>query len=385
MSQLPPIELRYLRYFVAVAEELNFRKAAARLHVTASALSMQIKKLEDLLEVQLCVRSTSIKMHLTPAGSMLLKEARDLLLYTEKLVDTIRDTASTERGGLRIGMSEFFGQSFIMDAIKTYQSLYPAENVEWVELDAQHEMSEALESGHVQIGIDYDFHLQHMKHVERLLIMDSPVNVVMGAEHPLASMKQVPLSLLASQKMLCLRNSWFDFQDLPVLLQDKHLQLQNIKRVHGFDSFMLAKMGNITLLSEKQATALCSQIVHRPISGLGADVRVRLYAVWKSHNVTPRMLNFIELLKERQDIAKDSPAACAIQSPIQHQPAFQHQPVIQRQPAIQPSVQRPIQRQPALPRQPVTHRMKSNYIPAQNGRGTFKNGVSVGEKERVFA
>lgn len=83
-------ELRYLRYFIAVAEELNFRRAAERVHIDQTPLSRAIRDLEDQLGVQLFVR-TPRKLHLTPAGLRLLKEARKVFIRIERAQRTARN------------------------------------------------------------------------------------------------------------------------------------------------------------------------------------------------------------------------------------------------------------------------------------------------------
>jgi len=294
----PIIELRYLRYFVAVAEEQSFWRAAERLHITPSALSMQIKKLEEHLGVQLCQRSTK-KILLTPKGATLLEAARNLLRDAGKLVDKIRDSAPANQDCLRIGMTPLFGQSIITDAMQAYQSLHPGEKMDWVQVGMRQELLEALENGHVQIGFAYDFQLRHFENVEHRLVMDSPVHAVMGTHHPLASMKQVPLAMLARQKILCLRYSWLDFQDLPALFQEKHALSLNIKRVDNCNVAILAGIDAVTLMSGKQASSLGRKIVHRPVAETSPDLRVRLHAVWRKSGESRQMFDFIKLIEER--------------------------------------------------------------------------------------
>ena len=90
-------ELRLIRYFVAVAEELHFGRAAARLHVAQPGLSQQIQSLERRLGVRLLER-TSRQVRLTPAGSLLLSEGRRLLADTERTVDRVQRTGRGEIG-----------------------------------------------------------------------------------------------------------------------------------------------------------------------------------------------------------------------------------------------------------------------------------------------
>ncbi|WP_349829411.1 LysR substrate-binding domain-containing protein [Brevibacterium litoralis] len=97
------MELRHLRYFVAVAEERHFSRAAARLHVAQPPLSQQIKQLEEHLDTQLLVRTTR-KVDLTPAGQLFLDRARSILGEIERLEDDTRLVGRGARGVLRLGV-----------------------------------------------------------------------------------------------------------------------------------------------------------------------------------------------------------------------------------------------------------------------------------------
>jgi len=96
--------LRHLRYFVAVAEELHFGRAAARLHIAPSPLSQRIKALESALGVELLVRTTR-RVELTPAGALLLTEARGVVERVERLESVVARVRSGESGAVRLGVS----------------------------------------------------------------------------------------------------------------------------------------------------------------------------------------------------------------------------------------------------------------------------------------
>src|SRR5260370_27782122 len=95
------MELRHLRYFVAVAEELNVRQAAARLHLSQPPLSRQIHDLEDEVGTKLFVRSKS-GMRLTEAGRTFLKEARSILAQSQRAVQLAQAASRGEAGHLDI-------------------------------------------------------------------------------------------------------------------------------------------------------------------------------------------------------------------------------------------------------------------------------------------
>ena len=96
--------LRHLRYFVAVAEELHFGRAAARLRIAQSPLSQRIKALEAALGVELLVRTTR-RVELTPAGALLLEEARGVVERVERLESVVARIRTGDTGALRLGVS----------------------------------------------------------------------------------------------------------------------------------------------------------------------------------------------------------------------------------------------------------------------------------------
>ena len=118
------LELRHLRYFVAVAEELHFGRAAARLHLSQPPLSQQIRKLEDILGYALFVR-TSRSVKLTNAGEALLERARRTLRNVQRDIDETRSIGHGEVGSLNIG---FVGSAMLttLPAIfRAYREAYP--------------------------------------------------------------------------------------------------------------------------------------------------------------------------------------------------------------------------------------------------------------------
>lgn len=99
------MELRHLRYFIAVAEELHFSRAAERLHIAQPPLSQQIQQLEASLGVELFQRKTKRQVQLTEAGQVFLQEAYQLFAQLEKAIDLTQRTGKGEKGQLRVGFT----------------------------------------------------------------------------------------------------------------------------------------------------------------------------------------------------------------------------------------------------------------------------------------
>ena len=108
------IELRHLRYFIAVAEELNFTRAAERVHIDQTPLSRAVRDLEDELGVQLFVRKPR-RLLLTPAGARLLEEAHKLFIRFERTKRAVRQTHSLYQAPLRIGVADGISQPLLSE------------------------------------------------------------------------------------------------------------------------------------------------------------------------------------------------------------------------------------------------------------------------------
>src|SRR5690348_2245157 len=118
------IELRQLRYFVAVAEEMHFGRAAVRLHMTQPPLSQTIQTLETALGTLLFER-TKRRIELTPAGAALLPEARRLLDQADILPDLARRAASGETGRLSLAFVSTADYSILPPFLREFRESYP--------------------------------------------------------------------------------------------------------------------------------------------------------------------------------------------------------------------------------------------------------------------
>lgn len=116
------IEFRHLRCFIAVAEELNFRRAAERIHLDQTPLSRTIRDLEDKLGVVLFVRS-SRKLALTPSGEKLLEETRKLFIRLQRIKRVVREIDARYQDPLRIGVADGIAQPKLSECFASWRSL----------------------------------------------------------------------------------------------------------------------------------------------------------------------------------------------------------------------------------------------------------------------
>src|SRR5262245_11938704 len=144
-------DLRKLRYFVAVAEELHFGRAAERLRLSQPPLSVHVRTLERELGVQLFVRNRR-RVTLTVAGSVLLEEAHRLLRQAELSVLHVRRAASGEVGRLAIGFVSTVDYSILPSLVGRFRAKHPGVDLRLLEMTGDRQQ-EALRTGELDLGL----------------------------------------------------------------------------------------------------------------------------------------------------------------------------------------------------------------------------------------
>jgi len=194
------IELRHLRYFVAVAEELNFRRAAERVHIDQTPLSRAIRDLEDQLGVQLFVRAPR-KLLLTPAGLRLLKEARKILIRVERAQRAVRETDARFRAPLRIGVADGIIQPKLSECLSTWRAQAPEIPLALTEMRAD-ELAMALQREEIDAG--FSFGLPENGALAQQSAWNYPIMALVPATHELASAPAISFpDLLAFPMVSC--------------------------------------------------------------------------------------------------------------------------------------------------------------------------------------
>jgi len=186
------MELRHLRYFVAVAEELHFTRAAERLHIAQPPLSQQIRALEGELGVQLLLR-TRRSVALTDAGAALLERARPLLASVQALPEELRRVARGEGGELRIGFTSTLPLTKVLrDVVADHRRTHPDVVLTLRELHTAVQF-EALRRGELDVGfVRYNERPPTGIHLK--LLRRDPLRLVVPAAHRFAKRRSVSIA-----------------------------------------------------------------------------------------------------------------------------------------------------------------------------------------------
>jgi DNA-binding transcriptional LysR family regulator len=194
------MELRHLRYFVAVATELNFRRAAVRLRVAQPAISRQVRDLEEELGFPLLERRAK-SVHLTAAGRVFLNEAQAVLQRTTDAVNAARAVATGKQGKLHVGYAPSLTVEILPQALRKFQEQMPGVRVMLHDLSTQ-EMLDALRHDCLDLALLVRPPKPALRGLRFEELRRYPLCVALATSHPLARRRQVSLPAVAGERLI---------------------------------------------------------------------------------------------------------------------------------------------------------------------------------------
>lgn len=262
------MELTTLKYFVTVAKELHFRRAAARLNITQAPLSAAIKKLEDELEVQLFER-TSRTVKLTPAGTLFLTEAEAILQRTAAALNRMADLRSGNGVQLSIGYNETALNTFLPELLALLRKKFSRIQFALRELETAEQLK-LLRDGTLDIGFMRPFGFDLAGLDSRLIRQESYV-LVMPENHPLARCETIAATDLAGENIILFARDVnpMIYDRITLILSAPHLPPPHFRQDARNKSSMLALAAagfGAALLPESSSKDLHSDLVSRPLS-----------------------------------------------------------------------------------------------------------------------
>ena len=194
------MELRHVRYFDAIADTLNFTRAAERLHVTQSTLSHQIRQMEDELGVELFDRSAK-KIRLTEAGAILRTYLTPALEQIDQGMQALRSNAEFLTGTIRLGTTPTFNTRMVPHCVSTFLAHYPQVHVVVEELSGD-AIARAIGSGDLDLAVSYRPADATGLWFEPLY--NEEMRLVVNVKHPLAKRRRVRMVELHHLRMVLL-------------------------------------------------------------------------------------------------------------------------------------------------------------------------------------
>ena len=194
------MELRHLRYFVAVAEEQNVTRAAARLHVSQPPLSRQIRDLEEELGIALFVHGAKA-VRLTEAGKVFLVEARAVLKRADEAVQVAKAVADGQQGELHVGYAPSLTVELLPRALRNFQEAHPAVRVQLHDLSTQ-EMLRGLRDRNLSVALLVQLSPKVLAGLVFEELQRHAVCVAAHPSHPLARARRVGLEQIAKERLI---------------------------------------------------------------------------------------------------------------------------------------------------------------------------------------
>ncbi|MBY4893031.1 LysR family transcriptional regulator [Rhodobacteraceae bacterium N5(2021)] len=288
-------DLRQIRYFVATAEELHFRRAAERLGIAQPALSRAIQALEAELDVALFVR-TNRSVQITTAGRVFLEGAREVLALTERVVDQTRTAHDGRVGELRIGYTDFAIAGALPGLLKGFQERHPR-----VTLKPQHGVTLAQIGRMVEGKLDVGFVTGPINRdgFDQCVVQSEAFECVVADSHPFAKRAGIQIAELASEDFVHgSSKDWQHFYDylLPLCRRAGFAPriVQEAFNTAGILGLVSCGMG-VTVLTERVCAALGPGLITVPL--LDVDERLVTSAIWRKDHLAGPARHFVDYLR----------------------------------------------------------------------------------------
>ncbi|WP_427158968.1 LysR family transcriptional regulator [Aliinostoc sp. HNIBRCY26] len=290
------MELRHLRYFVTVAEELHFGRAAEKLHIAQPPLSQQIRQLEAELGFELFHR-TKRNVQLTDAGQIFLGEVQQIMKQLQQAIHLGRQTSRGELGKLVVGFVSSAAYSILPEILRCFREQVPSVSLELHELTTDQQL-EWLQSGRMDVGfirppVEDDTLIWETVFQESLI-------VALPESHRLANQGDVDLSLLTHEPFILFpRVLAPGLYDLIISLcqqagfspdvAQEAIQMQTIISLVAADMGVAIAPASLQNL---QRTGVVYRQIHPPTP------KVAIAMIWRKTEISPTIQKFLQIVRE---------------------------------------------------------------------------------------
>ena len=290
------MEFRQIRYFVAVAEHLHFRRASEAMHIAQPSLSQQIQHLEEDIGAVLFERNNR-KVQLTPAGRLFYEKAKALLRDADQARDETRRVASGHAGILSIAFITSAALDVLPATVKIFQERHPSVELKLMESSPQEQFT-----GLYQRTMDVALVIAAVDDpVFDTLTLASPLLMaVLPMDHPMAGNKTYHIEDLASEVLIVPENHPFPGLNAQVRFALQLAGVEPAKELHTrliYTGLLLVGAGlGVALVPETFSRYQNPGIVFLPLEP--ALPPVDICAVWRKENNSPLLAHFVDVLRE---------------------------------------------------------------------------------------
>ena len=301
---LARMELRHLRYFVAVAEEQNISRAALKLHVSQPGLSRQVRDLEDEIGFSLFERSAK-SVRLTEAGKVFLIETRGVLQRAADAVDRARTAVSGTNAEINVGYAPSMTVQIMPQALRKFQEKFPNVRVALHDLSTE-EMVTQLRQGKLQLALTPRLPAKLLRGLNVEELARYAVCVAVAPKHPLAKSKSVTLKQIAREPLIT-----YSRKDYP----EFHKNIEKIFVGVGRKPRIAGEHDSVTgLAAAVEAGRGFALVPSSLISMVGPRLKlillrpalpaVSVVAIWRKESATKPMKHFIASARQDSEFTR---------------------------------------------------------------------------------
>ncbi len=288
------MDIKQFRYFMAVAEHLNFTEAANQLFIAQSSLSQRIVELEKTLGVKLFTRNKR-SVQLTSAGKVFLKEATYLLQKFEEATERTRQADSGIQGTLNIGFLGYSVNQFLPKVINKVRKQYPLIKLK-LDRYSHGRLNEALKNDELDITFTSSFGLQNIPNLELLKVYSDISSVVVYEGHPLASVKKVKMAELSEESFITQKRevSPQAYDRFLKMCTDSGFSPNIVNQTSFLDAVLLLVEGGLGIaIMPKNVKSFANSGLHF-LDIEGEISQFDIVAAWKENSSNPSIPFFLE-------------------------------------------------------------------------------------------
>src|SRR5437868_12463839 len=229
-----PVEVRHLRYFLAVAEAGNFSRAADRLGISQPSVSQQIRDLETALRVRLFQRRGK-RVLLSPAGLICQEHARTVLRQLEKCFQELGSEPGQLRGALHLGVVPVLNVALIPDLLGMFAAAHPAISLIVEEISST-EIETALEEGRMDVGLG--FVTRHSPNLRYELLCTEEFALIISEKHHWATRRIINFSELHQERLLQLPDSFVMRRMTDEICRNHHVRPRIVAEINASETLL---------------------------------------------------------------------------------------------------------------------------------------------------
>ncbi len=262
------MELRHLRYFIAVAEEENITRAAARLHLAQPSLSRQIRDLENMLDLALFIRSAQA-LHLSDAGRAFLPEARAVVQRADEAMQMAKMIGSGRSNEIHLGFAPSLTVELLPAALRQFQKSCPDVRVQLHDLSTE-EMICGLRDGKLHVALMIQTAANGMTGIKFEPLRRFPVCIAVHPAHPLAQADKVSIRDVVQERLIAYtRADYPEYHTWLAGLFARHVRVPQIAEEHDSCTSLIASVEagrGIALVQQGFECLSGPRLIVRPLS-----------------------------------------------------------------------------------------------------------------------